>query len=444
LLIISHDVVGKKMAGTGMRYLEMARALKDVLDVTLALPAPTDLDIPGLNVAVYQETRPGSLKMLVENCDIALISGYMVEKFPFLEMTRARLVVDLYDPMVLENLHYYFGEPLEVQLSLNRHSVGIMNKLVRLGDFFLCGNERQRDFWLGVLAANGRVNPLNYRQDSSLQALVGIVGLGFPNRPPRREKPFLRGVHPQVPEEARIVLWGGGIWNWLDPLTLVQAWPQVIARHPEARLVFLGTRHPNRQVPPHEMAEKTMNLAEEIGEKDSSIIFLEWVAYDDREALLLEADVGVTLHPIHVETRYSARTRVLDYLWARLPVLITDGDITSQWVQEYGLGRVVPEADENAVAEGLNFLLARAKDSFSPAFAPLVERFAWPRVVEPLLHYCREGGYAADRQTRAPVEAAPRSTSGKLRLQQAWVLWQRQGIRALLHRVWRYIQWRFA
>ncbi len=447
LLIVSHDVVGRKMAGTGMRYLEMARALKDTLDVTLALPAPTELDVPGVRIAAYQETRPGSLQVLVENSDIALVSGYMAEKFPFLETTATRLVVDLYDPMVLENLHYYFDQSLEAQASLNRHAVDIMNRMACMGDFFLCGNERQRDFWLGVLAANGRINPETYRQDSSLKRLIDVVGIGFPSHPPRKTAPYVRGVHPQIPEDARIVLWGGGIWNWLDPLTLVRAWPRVVERYPQARLVFLGTRHPNPQVPVHEMVARTMSLAEEIGERERSIVFLEWVSYDEREALLLEADVGVALHPVHVETRYSARTRVLDYLWARLPVLITEGDVTSEWVAEYGVGRVVPESDPRAVADALCDLLSQPKESLASAFTPLLARFSWPQVVQPLLRYCLEGAYAPDRRERRPCTASQQRSVSPLehsRLVKAVFIWRTQGARAVLHRLWRYIQWKLS
>jgi len=70
------------------------------------------------------------------------------------------------------------------------------------------------------------------------------------------------------------VLWGGGIWNWLDPITLVKAWQKVIASYPNARLVFLGTRHPNPKVPQHEIVEKVINEAEQIGEKEQSIFFI--------------------------------------------------------------------------------------------------------------------------------------------------------------------------
>ena len=441
LLIVSHDVVDVKMAGPGMRYLEMARALSGDLDVTLAIPSETGLEVPNVPLVRYWEERPASLKVLIENCDVALVNGYMIEKFPFLAQTRARVVVDLYDPFVLENLHYYLDEPIAAQESLNEHAVWITNQLARVGDFFICGNERQRDYWIGVLTANGRTNPRNFLKDPTFRTMIDVVGIGFPSREPQPH-PFLRGIHPRVPMDARIVLWGGGIWNWLDPLTLVKAWPQVITKHPDARLIFLGTRHPNPLVPRHEMAEKAEKLAEEIGEKDRTILFFEWLPYADREALLCESDIGVTLHPLHLETRYSLRTRVMDYFWAHLPVLITDGDITSEWVQQHGIGVVVPPYEENAVAYGLNSLLDQPKDTWSEAFESLHESLRWSHVVKPLLKYCIEGEYAGDRQDRGISEQDIPPPILASRISRAMNIWRTEGTRMLLHRIWRYFQWR--
>jgi GT2 family glycosyltransferase len=443
LLIVSHDVIDVKLAGPGMRYLEMAQALGEDLDVTLAVPNDTTLEVPDLRLVRYWEDRPDSLKVLVENCDVVLVSGYMVEKFPFLEYTNARLVVDLYDPFVLENLYYYLNEPMESQEDLNQHAIDITNRLAKIGDFFICGNERQRDYWLGVLTANGRTNPRNFRKDATLNSLIDIVGIGFPGREPIHY-PIMRGIHACIPRDARIVLWGGGVWNWLDPLTLIKAWPEVIERHPKARLVFLGTRHPNPLVPKHEMAQKAEQMAEEVGEKDSSILFFEWLSYQDREALLCESDVGVTLHPIHVETRFSMRTRVLDYLWARLPVLITEGDVTSEWIREYGLGDVVLPFDHQAVAQGLKRILDKTKDDWAPSFEPLQQRLRWSEAVKPLKHYCLEGEYAPDRLERIDPVEAMEGPGLRKRLARARHIWRTEGSRVLLHRIWRYLQWRLA
>ncbi len=442
LLIVSHDVVDVKMAGPGMRYLEMARALSADLDVTLAIPSETTVEVQDVRLVRYREDRPGTLQVLVENSDVALVSGYMVKKFPFLKYTWTRLVADLYDPLTLENLHYCLEEPPEARESLNKETISVTNRLARIGDFFICGNERQRDYWMGVLTANRRINPRNFDQDPSLHALIDIVGIGFPNREPQF-RPLLRGIHPQIPLESRMVLWGGGIWNWLDPISLIKAWPKVLSQHPEARLLFLGTRHPNPSVPPHEMAEKAQNLAAEIGEKDHSILFFEWLSYEDREALLCESDIGVTLHPVHVETRYSARTRVLDYLWARLPVLITDGDVSSEWIRQYGLGVVVPPFDVEAVANGLNQLLERPKAAWASAFEPLRETLSWPQVVKPLKRYCLEGGYAADRKERKNPSAGRQGAGMMNLLSLSWQLWRKEGMRSLYHRVIQYFRWRF-
>ena len=154
LLIVSNDIIDDKMGGPGIRYLEMSRSLSKDMDVTLAVPQKFMLKVPGVHLVRYWEDRPTSLQVLVENHDIALISGYMPLKFPFLAQTQTHLVVDLYDPFFLENLYYYLDQPMEVQETHNHLAIDVTNRLVRLGDFFICGTERQRDFWLGMLAAS--------------------------------------------------------------------------------------------------------------------------------------------------------------------------------------------------------------------------------------------------------------------------------------------------
>jgi len=277
---------------------------------------------------------------------------------------------------------------------------------------------------------------------SGLRRLIDVVGVGFPDRPPRHQ-PLLRGVHPSFPPDARIVLWGGGLWNWLDPLSLVKAWPQLLLQHPDARLVFLGTRHPNPLVPRHKMVEQTEALAAACGEKDKTIFFFEWLSLPDRESLLCEADVGVALHPPHIETRYSIRTRVLDYFWARLPVLVSDGDVTSEWVRQFGVGRVVPPLDVAAIATALGELLREPKDSYLPAFTPLQDIFTWPVIIQPLLRYCLAGAPSPDRTvTKEPT--ASRLSSTRYRLARARYILRNQGLRVLLHRIWRYVQWKIS
>jgi glycosyltransferase involved in cell wall biosynthesis len=444
LFIISNDTLDAHMAGPGLRYLEIARALSRDLDVSLACPGETSLQVPGVRLISYKIEEPNPLIRQAQASQIVLLSPLTLNKFPALIDLSAWLIIDLYDPFLFENLHYYLKEPVGIQEDLNRQSVDVLNRAISAGDFFLCGSERQRDLWMGFLAANGRISPSALQKDPSLRSLIDVVGIGFLDREPQGH-PFLRGLHPAFSVESKIVLWGGGMWDWLDPLTLVQAWPEVLAQIPEARLVFLGRRHPNPLVPRHAVAAQTEELAERLGEKDRSIFFYDWLAYADREALLCEADVGVTLHPLHVETRYSIRTRVMDYFWARLPVLITEGDVTSGWVQEWGLGRVVPEKDPQAVAQALLDILSIPKQDWASCFTPLRERFAWPRVVDPLQRYCLENRHLPDRLAERRSRASQkRSSNWRISLARAHYLWRTEGPGSTFHRAWRYIQWRLS
>lgn len=429
LLIVSSDVVGAHMGGVGARYLEMARVLAEDLEVLLATPTATDLDGESFRTVQYDEDSPESLKILVDNCDVALVSGYMSVKFPFLHSTATRLVVDLYDPFFLENLYYYTDLPVAEQEHHNRTAIHVANSFMLSGDFFLCGTERQRDFWLGMLAACGRVSPQAFAQDPSLRTLMDVVGVGMPDHEPV-VRGVLRGMVPAIEPDAKIVLWPGGIWNWLDPLTLIEAWPSVLARHPEARLVFLGVRPPNPAIPAHRVASRAMERAIAMGEMGRSIFFLEWLSYADHASALGEAHVGVTLHPDTVEARFSIRTRTLACFWAGLPVVTTVGDELADVVTEQGVGRTVPAGDAAAVAHALNELLNNPKGALAERFGPLRDRYRWRRQVLPLRDYCLRGSYAADRGQRQPLLAPPPAEQPTMANRIAWV-WRNQGFRGL-------------
>ncbi len=436
ILIVSNDIVASKMAGTGVRYLEIARALSEWADVTLAVPEQSNIEEPSIRIVAYDESHPESLQVLVDNHEQSLISGYMALKFPFLENTRTKLIVDLYDPFFLENYYYYTDLPIEEQEKHNQVAIQVVNRLAKMGDYFICGNERQRDLWLGVLAANGRINPRNLSDDDTLHRLIDIVGVGFPSRPPVSHG-LLRGIHPAFSGDVKIVLWGGGIWNWLDPITLVKAWPKVIAAYPKARLVFLGTRHPNPKVPQHEIVARLIEEAEMTGEKDKTITFIEWLSYEERESLLLESDIGITLHAIHAETRYSIRTRVLDYFWAGLPVIITGGDITSEWVKTKKLGVVVPPSNIEATASAIIHLLNQDKNDFKEQFNCLREELNWQKVIEPLKNYILHGKNAPDRQDfYRSMREDPLPTSEELLIRnpikKAMFLWATKGFRSMV------------
>jgi len=168
------------------------------------------------------------------------------------------------------------------------------------------------------------------------------------------------------------------------------------------RLVFLGMRHPNPLIPEMRMAVAARQLADELGVTGTHVIFNEeWVAYDQRHNFLLDADIGVSTHLHHVETDYSFRTRILDYLWASLPIVSTTGDAMADLIDHHGLGLTVPPDDVEALEAALLRLLDDADfaQQCRANIAEVVPDLRWSRALEPIVAFCRDPKPAPDLET---------------------------------------------
>jgi glycosyltransferase involved in cell wall biosynthesis len=341
VLMVASDVVGSRMAGPGIRVVEMCRVLAQHAAVTLAVEGSTDLRLEG--VEVVRQT-PRSLAGLAAAAEVVVCPGLTLARFPYLASYQARVVVDAYDPFWIAVLEQQRHKSLDERAADELHTrTGLVEQL-RLGDFFLCATERQRDMLLGGLWLLGRLGPALRQRDPSLRSLVATVPFGLPSAPPKpAARSLVRGVMPGVGQDDLLLLWAGGIYNWFDPVSLVRAVGLVTADHPEVKLVFFGGTHPNPAVPSMRVAAEALQAARAEGLLDRQVFFLDqWIPYEERAGYLLDADVGVSAHLDNAETTFAFRTRFLDYLWAGLPVLCTGGDELGDLAGERGFGLVVP------------------------------------------------------------------------------------------------------
>jgi glycosyltransferase involved in cell wall biosynthesis len=411
VLVLSTDPIGPTMPGPAIRAWHLAQVLGEHCEVVLA--STVSAEGPHPNADLRPAVGP-ELPRLVGAAEVCFAPSALVYMCRELRETPAPLAVDIYDPYHLENLEMVRdGRPDQAEDHWAGHDravarqAGILNVALRRGDFFTCASERQRDFWLGSLAALGRVNPYNCGDDPLLDRLVAVVPFGLPSEPPRRQAPAMRGVLPGVGEGDKVVLWGGGVYDWLDPISVVRAVDLLRHRVPDVRLVFLGMGHPNPDVPPMPVAAAVEALAGDLGLTGRHVFFKRgWAPYERRADFLLEADVAVSAHLDHLETRYSFRSRVLDYLWAGLPMVLTGGDVLAEEVAAAGLGVTVPAGDVGALADGLQRMLARPPEP--AAFGPVAERYRWERVAAPLVRFCRDPRRAPDLlvDRSSPDEAA--------------------------------------
>ena len=423
VLFISSDAVGEEMAGPGIRAYELARALQPHADVTLAAIESEHRPPPGVDVRPYHPVDQRALRPLIAAADTIVCQPQWAVSESWLRRSGARLVFDVYDPEPFETLEFLRHRGRWLRSTL--HTLTVDRYLAAFHDahHLMCASDKQRDLWIGALLAERLIGTELYDRDPSLLSVIDSVPFGVPAEPPQAGgHPGIRARFPRIGPDDEIVLWNGGLWNWLDGPTAVRAVDLLARRRPGVRLVFMGAS----SVGPAKVAtEATRQLAGELGRLDEHVFFnSEWVPYAQRGAWLLEADCAVSTHVEHLETRFAFRTRLLDCFWAGLPVVCTRGDDLAERVEREDLGATAPERDPEALAAALERVLERGRADYGPQLARAADAFRWARVAEPLIrwatapelpprlgsgtrerltwragHRLRSGGYRAARST---------------------------------------------
>jgi len=405
ILIISDDVVGSRMAGPGIRCWEMANVLAKYFRVALAIPDysyisdedPLFKDIP-FEMFRYSLVRPEVLKKVALCSRIAIIQGYILSKFPFLTKLSIHLIVDVYVPFVLENIftHRSTTANLKERNAIHLHDLRIFNHQLLHGDHFLCATSRQRDLIFGCLLSLNRITPPLVDQLSAPDEIISIVPFGIEEKTEDTSalkfRP-IRRLFPQIGEKDMVILWGGVLTNWFDPITLMYAFHEAVQIEPRLKLIFLSTVHPNPLLPKFSMAQRALDLAKELDLLDRYVFFNQtWINYSERSAYFSEADVGISIHLKHLETEYSFRTRILDYIKHELPIICTEGDYFADLVAKEELGIVVPVGGKVEIKEAM-LILARddlRREKIKERIRKVKERFLWSRVLEPLIIHCKK------------------------------------------------------
>jgi len=413
--VVTTEPLSAELAGPAIRAVELGRVLATEHDVEVASTA--SCSNPGLD-GNWQFVDGDGLRALAARCDVVVLGGDVLAANTWLADAGPAIVVDLYDPFHLEQLEQARDLGAAERRRVVFGTIDVLNTQAVLGDTFLCASGRQRDMWLGHLAACGRINPVIYDADPTLRSLLRVVPFGVADEPPPAGAPALRGVVRGIGVDDEILLWGGGIYNWFDPNTLIRAVDKLRATRPKLRLVFMGVQHPNPVVKTMRAAAEAWELSNELELTDVHVFFSDsfssgWIPYAERGRYLADATIGVSTHHDHVETAFSFRTRILDYFWAGLPVVTTRGDALAEVIERAGAGRTVDPGDVDGLASAINELLddEAARTSAAAASARLADDYRWSAVAQPLLDFCRNPYRApdlADPATRAEILARAR------------------------------------
>lgn len=226
-----------------------------------------------------------------------------------------KLIVDLYTPLLLEKeLAFSKWKPLDWLTRWKNKQM--VKKFLQRGNHFLVANRRQREYWLKTandLSVHLKVNDISVLPTGSSVIRKKEEG--------RRKK------------GENVVLWFGGIYPWMDPRPLIEAFSKLAPRFPSWKLRFLGGWHPETG---YKGVYKKLKEFSKQMISDSQLEFVPWQAEDDLDKYFHDVAFAVHLAKQTPEDYYSHRVRLLTLFFAGIPVLTSGRDVISDLAVKLG------------------------------------------------------------------------------------------------------------
>ena len=411
ILIISNGPVPapeiKNVEGGGLRAWGLANGLqnnsKDKYEVEVSYNQVFKQDnftdeLNGIKISTWEIS---TLADKIQEFDSVLVSynaGDITQTVVDNIRQDQQLILDGYVPIHIE-MSARNSDNLDREYDAFNFENKIWTKALRRGDILLCANEAQKKFYTGVMAQVGRINPITYGDED----LIQIVPYGI-----YREKAVAK--HDPVSKlvknkKAFKLLWFGGIYPWFDLTNLLEAVKNANKTTP-IELIMVGVKNPFNQHPDFiKRYEEVMDYIKN-NNMDEIVHITDWVKFEDRAEWYLGSDAVVLINNIGVENTLAWRTRLVDYVWADLPIVTNGGDPMSDILEANNAVYILPDLDAKTIEKEI-IKISKDKETLKQVSTNLskVRRlFYWDKVTENLSKLISKGYKPADAGLLKEVE----------------------------------------
>lgn len=261
-------------------------------------------------------------------------------------------------------------------------------RAVRRADRFSTVSDRQQWALIGELGAVGRLN-----QRTAGYAFAHTIPIASEPAPFVQSGFHLRGKI--VPEDAFVILHSGGFNTWTDVDTLVDALDRIMAQYAHVYLVATGGTIAGHDDLTYGRFQRRV---EESVHRDRYVM-RGWVGNAELPAYYLESDVAVCTDRYAYEARLGSRTRVLDWLRAGLPCVLSSLTELATVIRSHDAGLVYRAEDAHDLASCLAWCVehrSELKLMGAKGRDLLKNHFGFAKTAEPLLEWVADPQHAPD------------------------------------------------
>ena len=340
ILVISEGAppIGDNLVeGGGLRNWGIAKGLvKNGHEVTLAyqdtyLVKDTALSstLENLNIETWNEKNISNLIPRFSH----IIFSYALGQAPlFLQSIREDqiLILDCYVPITIEVAARRSVDRL-MELSNYTNDLQRWKEVLRRGDYFMYASHAQLHYYLGYLSSINRLNPFNYHDFESrlIELPYGI------------DKD--EAIDAELSREPATLLWYGGFYPWFDIESLVDSLVEVKKRVAGFKFIVAGALNPYNQNP--DFKAHYSKSIEALGRLGDSVEMIDWTPYHQRLAIYGRATAIATVNMFGLENELAWRTRLMDFVLAKRPILTNAGDPLGEDLIKRGVAHKVDMKD---------------------------------------------------------------------------------------------------
>jgi len=232
----------------------------------------------------------------------------------------------------------------------------------------------------------------------------------------------------KVPQDAFAALWSGGFNTWADPDTLASGLILAMQREPRIHFVIAGGA-----IAGHD--DRTFARFRERMEASAfraRCHFAGWVRPTEVPNYYLESDLAISCEKNNLEGELGTRTRVLEWICARLPVITTNVCEFARNLSDRGLIDGVKAGDAEALADLLVRAARRSPEEVrsraEKARLHVLESYTPERLFQPMCDWARRPERAPDllgaseRMERIPF-AFPANPLSRRRAEEWRAVW---------------------
>ncbi len=223
------------------------------------------------------------------------------------------------------------------------------NTVIRRADCFSCVSDRQKWAVIGELGAAGRLNKATIGYE-----FVQVIPATLENTALTPKGKSIRGLLAQ--DGDFVLLNTGGFNTWTDVDTLFEALETVMRRR--KNIVFVATGGGIKGY--NELTFQRFAYLTKQSEFSGRYHLLNWVPSDELPNYLLESDAAVNTDLMTYEALLGSRNRVLDWLKAGLPCIVTSLTELGQSIIAAGAGVAYLPENAQSLADAIELLISNS------------------------------------------------------------------------------------